>query len=147
MWLSLNALGQSAKWTGVSGGQCSQGPQSCQQNLPAVTGKPDSILTSWHFTSSSSQMDEAGISDFKAQLSCAWRNCEQELIHLGSSTSGHIASRGWKQNPPLIWIILGIWSDSSITGVKDMRLWSDSHSFSRGIICFTKVVRKWDPFP
>lgn len=30
-------------------GQCSHGLQSCQQKLPAVTGKPNSILTSWHF--------------------------------------------------------------------------------------------------
>lgn len=110
----------------------------------------ESQIPFWHLGTSvwsSSQMDEAGISDFKAQLSHAWKNCKQELIHIGSSISGCLASRGWKQNSPLVWIILGTWSDSSITGVKDMRLWSDSLSFSRGVICFTKVVRKWDPFP
>lgn len=36
------------------------------------------------------------------------------MIHIGSSISGRLASSGWKQNSPLVWIILGTWSDSNI---------------------------------
>lgn len=144
MWLNLNAQDQSVKWTGVSGGQCSL--QSCQQKLPAVTGKPNSILTSWHFHVEF--MSEGWSWVFRLQsttvlcLKKLWAGIDSyRVIYLWTpSLKGMEAefSISLDYSGNLEWI--------QHFCVQDMTLWSESHGFSRGIICFTKV-RKWDPSP
>lgn len=152
MWLSLKALDWSEKWcfallefkeikNRAAGGQCSQGQQSCEQKIPAVTGKPNYTLTSWY--SCGEFISDGGSWDFRLQSVNLQKvkKIKQEMINLGSPIFGCLPSSEWKQNPLLSWIIL-VW-----TCVKEMRLWSDPHSFSWGTTCITKVVRKWDPSP
>lgn len=162
MWLSLKALDWSAKWylhslelkemnNRAAGDQCSQGLQSCQQNIPAVTEKPNSTLTSWH--SRGDFISDGWSWDFRLQsmtlwcLKNIWAGSDSfRLIHLWMPTL-----KGWKQNPLLAGIIL-VWtwsgsSDTTVIGIKQMRLWSDPHSFSRGTTCITMVMRKWHPSP